>query len=255
MNDLFALVYGARVLPTLVLDFDGTVCVGDAPVRRYADEVLRRVGPELAGKLAEELRHHLAGGTTYADGYVAVAQIAGPYVASEVLHTAYQASRGALAGRALDIATPAGLPGFLHSLDGRARRVLVTNAPATGIAESLDVLALTDVIDEVHTNAGKPGGFHTLLPELLRGGPPASLLSVGDIWVNDIAPPLRAGCATAYVSHTPHDGRPAHLRAEHLPDLYAAIAAWVDDPASLPRLSTASPSAVSPSAVSLENQT
>lgn len=237
MNDLFVLVYGVRVLPTLVLDFDGTVCVGDAPVRRYADEVLRHVGSGLAGELAEELRHHLAGGTTYADGYVAVAQIAGPHVAPEVLHTAYQASRGALAGRALDIATPAGLPGFLASLHGRARRVLVTNAPATGIAESLDVLALTDVFDEVRTSAGKPGGFDTLLPELLGGAPPASLLSVGDIWANDIAPPLYAGCATAYISHTPHDGRPAHLRAAHLPDLYAGIAAWVDDPASLPTAS------------------
>lgn len=234
-----------RVLPTLVLDFDGTVCVGDAPVRRYAHEVLRHVEPGLAGKLTEELRRHLDDGTTYADGYVAVAQIAGPHVAPEVLHTAYQASRGALAGRALDIATPAGLPGFLASLHGRVRRVLVTNAPATGIAESLDVLGLTDVIDEVRTNAGKPGGFDLLLPELLGGAPHASLLSVGDIWVNDIAPPLHAGCATAYISHTPHDGRPAHLRAEHLPDLYAGIAAWVDDPASLPRVST----------VSLENQT
>ncbi|OJY48884.1 MAG: hypothetical protein BGP03_08855 [Pseudonocardia sp. 73-21] len=233
------------VLPTLVLDFDGTVCVGDAPVRRYADEVLRHVEPGLAGELAEELLRNLDGGTIYADGYGAVARIAGPHVVPEVLHTAYQASRGALAGRALDIATPAGLPGFLASLHGRARRVLVTNAPDTGIAESLDVLDLTDVIDEVRTNAGKPGGFDVLLPELLGGAPPASLLSVGDIWVNDIAPPLHAGCATAYISRTPHDGRPAHLRAEHLPDLYAGIAAWVDDPASLPHLST----------VSLENQT
>lgn len=245
MNNLFVLVYGAHVLPTLVLDFDGTVCVGDAPVRRYADEVLRRVEPGLAGELAEELLRNLDGGTIDTDGYGAVARIAGPHVAPGVLHTAYQASRGALAGRALDIATPAGLPGFLAALHGRARRVLVTNAPDTGVAESLDMLGLVDVIDEVNTNAAKPGGFDILLPELLRGEPAASLLSVGDIWVNDIAPPLHAGCATAYITRTPHDRRPAHLRAQHLPDLYVAIAAWVDDPASLPRLSTAS----------LENQT
>jgi phosphoglycolate phosphatase-like HAD superfamily hydrolase len=253
MNDPFFLVYGAHVLPTLVLDFDGTVCLGDAPVRCYAAEVLRHVEPGRAGELAEELRRHLDGepGTpAYADGYVAVAQIAGPHVAPEVLHTAYQASRGALAGRALDIATPAGLPGFLAALDGRARRVLVTNAPATGIAESLDVLGLTDVIDEVRTNAGKPAGFAALLPDLLRGAPPETLMSVGDIWVNDIAPALAQGCATAFVTGARHDvERPAHLRADHLPDLYAAIAAWVDDPAELPR-----PSSLSQATAPLEPQ-
>jgi FMN phosphatase YigB (HAD superfamily) len=245
LNDLFVLAYGARVPPTLVLDFDGTVCIGDAPVRRYADEVLRHVEPGLAGKLTKELLRNLDGGTSHTDGYGAVARIAGPHVAPAVLRAAYQASRGALAGGALDIATPAGLPRFLASLHGRARRVLVTNAPDTGIAESLEMLELAGVIDEVHTNAGKPGGFDVLLPELLGGAPPASLLSVGDVWVNDIAPPLYAGCATAYIARTPRDGRPAHLRAERLPDLYVDIIAWVDDPTSLPN----------PSIDSLENHT
>lgn len=221
------------MLPVLVLDFDGTVCLGDAPVRAYADEVLSRVRPDRAGELSEVLRQWFdAGGDTpYADGYAAVAGIAGPHVAPDVLQRAYQASRGRLAEAALDIAAPAGLPGFLASLAGRARRVLLTNAPATGIPESLDVLGLAHAFDEVHTGARKPSGFTALLPDLLRGAAPATLMSVGDVWVNDIEPPLVAGCATALVARFDH--RPAHLHGP-LPSLYDAIDAWVADPASLP---------------------
>jgi phosphoglycolate phosphatase-like HAD superfamily hydrolase len=227
MNDLFMLVYSVRVLPIVVLDFDGTVCLGDAPVRRYADEVVARTGP-IAG-----LDGALANGA-YPDGYAAVAAVAGPHTDPATLQEAYLASRGALAGRALDIATPAGLPAFLGSLRGRARRVLVTNAPSLGIAESLEVLGLDGTIDEIHTGAGKPAGLPALLRCLLGGAPAHTLMSVGDFWVNDIEPALAAGCGTAFV--TAGDPRPAHLRAATLPELYPALNAWVTDPTDLPLL-------------------
>jgi FMN phosphatase YigB (HAD superfamily) len=234
MNDLFFLFYGASVLPTLVLDFDGTVCVGEAPVRCYADAVLRHLAEGPAGVVSAAIDAYLHGGPgDHADGYVAVAELAGPHVAPAVLGEAYAESRRALAAGTLDIATPAGLPAFLASLEGRARRVLVTNAPDVGVTESLHVLGLTAVIDAVHTGAAKPAGFPPLLAELLAGAPAGALLSVGDVWVNDIEPPLEAGCATAYLARSAHDTRPAHLRALALPDLYTAIDAWVTDPASL----------------------
>lgn len=239
VNTSFVLLYGAPVRPLLVLDFDGTVCLGDAPVWCYADEVLRQIDDEPAARITTALRSYLDDGVGgYPDGYRAVAELVGPLVPAETLQKAYLASRDALARKALDIAAPAGLPQFLTSLTGRARRVLVTNAPATGIAESLDVLGLAGEIDEIHTDAGKPAGFAALLPTLLAGADPATLLSVGDFWANDIAPPLAAGCATAFVTRSPAGAQPAHLRAPHLPDLYPAISAWVTDPATLPQLRT-----------------
>lgn len=241
VNGPFAVAYGAPVLPLLVLDFDGTVCLGDAPVWCYADEVLRQVDDESAARITAALRAYLAGDpgpdghyADYADGYRAVAELAGPLVPAEVLDKAYRASREALAAKALAITAPPGLPEFLAGLAGHARRVLVTNAPTTGVVESLEVLGLVGVIDTVHTDAGKPAGFTTLLPELLAGAPPATLMSVGDFWANDIEPPLRAGCATAYVVRNPRDTQPAHLRAPRLPELYPALSAWVADPATLP---------------------
>ena len=112
MNDLFMLVYGASVLPILVFDFDGTVCLGDGPVWAYADEALRGVDDEVAAHLAAQLRRHLDGAPGHPDGhpdgYAAVAALAGPYVSPEDLQKAYLASREALAGAVLDITAPGG---------------------------------------------------------------------------------------------------------------------------------------------------
>lgn len=229
------LVYGASVLPILVLDFDGTVCLGDGPVRAYAAEAVRGVDDDVAAHVMAGLARHLDGAPDgHPDGYAAVAALVGPHVTPDDLQKAYTASREALAGAALDVGAPAGLDLFLDELAGRVHRVLLTNAPLVGIPESLATLGLTGAFDEIRTEAGKPAGFPATLVDLLAGAPPATLLSVGDVWVNDIAPPLAAGCATAYLHRDPDDRRPAHLRARQLPELYPAIAAWVADPGGLP---------------------
>lgn len=221
------------VLPVLVLDFDGTVCLGDGPIWAYAHAVLPHLAAEHARRVTDGLAEFLAGHTDpgdFSDGYSAVVRLAGPSVAGATLDAAYLASRKALAVGDVDVHSPDGLPELLAELAGTARRVLLTNAPDIGMPALLDRLSLTDVIDEVITSAGKPDGFVTLLPRLLDGADPARLLSVGDMWVNDISRPLRAGCATAYVDRTGADPRPAHARATTLPGLYPDIRAWAADP-------------------------
>lgn len=223
-----------RVLPVLVFDFDGTVCLGDGPVRAYAEEAVRGLADEVAAAVLDGLTAHLDGAPDgHPDGYSAVAALAAPYVTPDDLQKAYTVSREQLATGALEVTAPAGLAGFLDQVGGRARRVLVTNAPRTGLVETLDELGLTAGFDELRTDAGKPTGLPIILAELLDGAPPASLMSIGDVWANDIDPALRAGCATAYLPRDPADDRPAHLRARHLSELYPALDAWVTDPTSL----------------------
>lgn len=220
-------------LPVLVLDFDGTVCLGDGPIWAYANGLLPALDADHARRLTDGLAAYLAGQTEpddFSDGYSAVVRLAGPGVPPAVLNRAYHASREALASGQVDIHTPHGLPDVLAELGPRARRVLLTNAPDTGMDGLLDRLGLSEVIDEVITSAAKPEGFDRILPALLSGGDPATLLSVGDLWVNDIARPLAAGCATAYVDRTGVDPRPAHAKARALPELYPAIRAWAADP-------------------------
>jgi FMN phosphatase YigB (HAD superfamily) len=218
--------------PVLVLDFDGTVYVGDGAVWAYAEAVIDSVGaPHFADRLRLALTAYLGGeGGPYRDGYEAVAALSAGIVSQEALQSAYAASRQALVEGTLAVTAPDGLADFLRSLRG-VERVLVTNAPLDGVAETLHRLGLGEVIDRIEANAGKPAGFDTLLPAVLGGRPATSLLSVGDIWANDIRPPLDYGCATAFIDRFGHASGPAHLRAAAFPELYSGIADWAADPA------------------------
>lgn len=226
--------------PVLVLDFDGTVCVGDAPVWAYAEAVIAGIldrDDSADSGLDAGLRARLGafldgepGSPAYADGYAAVAELAAGHADEELLQRAYQRSRRELASGRLDVAAPEGLADFLDTLAGRADRILVTNALLDGVAETLDALGLSRSIDRVHAEARKPAGWDDLLPLLLDGRDPRALLSVGDIWGNDLAAPLAAGCATALVDAFGHRAGPAHLIGRSLPELYPGIAAWAQDP-------------------------
>jgi FMN phosphatase YigB (HAD superfamily) len=229
----------APALPVLVFDFDGTVCVGDEPVRAYADAVLDGAGiaPAAAEEIRDRLDVFLAGGAepgAYIDGYAAVAALTAEHATAEQQEAAYQAARRALAEGRIAVAAPEGLAELLHGLDGRAERVLVTNAPATGIDEALTAIGLDGCFDLVVTDARKPGGWGAILPGLTSaaGRPAERLLSIGDIWLNDLSEPLAAG-ATAFLIDrfgSATADAPAHASAATIEQLYPAITAWVADP-------------------------
>ena len=229
-----------RTQPVIVLDFDGTVCVGDGPVWAYAEAVIAEIldrGENNDSQLDDTIRARLGafldgepGSVEYADGYSAVASISQNYADDELLEKAYKRSRRALADGALDIHPPEGLAAFLTGLAPQVHRVLVTNAPAQGIPESLDALGLAGCIDTIYPNAAKPSGWHDLLPQLLSSRSPEHLLSVGDIWTNDLSIPLAAGCAGALIDRFEHNAGPAHLRGQTFPELYKGITQWARDP-------------------------
>lgn len=224
---------GTVRLPILVLDFDGTISLGDGPIWAYADAIVPRLEPGHARRLTESLAQYLAGEAPpgrYADGYSAVVRLVGPTLPPSALEEAYRASREALAAGMVQVHAPNGLADLLADLAGSVSRVVLTNAPAIGLDDLLERLGLASVIDTVIASAGKPQGFHSLLPTLLDGAPPAHLMSVGDFWLNDISVPLAAGCATAFVDIFGADRRPAHATAASLPELYPAIRSWASDP-------------------------
>ncbi|WP_422935606.1 HAD family hydrolase [Sinomonas sp. P47F7] len=220
-------------LPLLVLDFDGTVCLGDGPVHAYADAAARRLPHRTSAPLLDRLQQFLnnaPGSPAYPDGYAAVAVLFGAYLPPDQLNAAFTESRQRLAAGGVAITAPPGLAGFLDGLTGRALRVLVTNAPHAGLLESLRTLGLHDHVDVVRADAGKPHGFATMLPRMLRHRAPRRLLSVGDIWENDLRLPLEAGCATAYIDRFNHRSGPSSLRGPDFPALYPDIQAWAENP-------------------------
>ncbi|WP_343317833.1 hydrolase [Arthrobacter sp. TMP15] len=221
-------------LPLLILDFDGTLCLGDGPVLAYAAAVTDQI-PESARKsLHEALAQFLAqdsNAPAYKDGYAAVAALSEGLLDEAALSQAYTESRRQLAAGEVTISAPDGLAAFLDQLEGVAFRIVLTNAPLTGVAESLTTLGLAPSIDLIIADANKPGGFTELLPDFLQDRAPYELLSVGDVWSNDIEVPARAGCATAFIDRFNHQSGAATLRAARFELLYAAITDWAHNPA------------------------
>lgn len=236
----------------LLFDFDGTVSLGDDPVIAYArhlDEeagsavnlITRVVSRWLAvdGRLAEALDGltdadpvflglHVVDGAI--DGYAAAQRLAALVgVTSERIDAAYRASRADLADGLISTHAPEGFASFLAAFPASAHRVLVSNSPANGLTEQLDKLELGRSFDEVVTNANKPAGLPDIARRILaeQGVQPARLASVGDIWVNDLAPVAALGATTALIDRMPvPEGAAPTVRASHIEELYPWLLEW-----------------------------
>lgn len=209
--------------PVLIFDFDGTVALGEGPVLAYASAVARRADlghafvDEIAGALTAA---EVDGGAV--DGYDLVrvhAERAG--VTAAVLSAAYLDSRGVLGTAEAPVAAPEGLADLLAQTG--AERILLTNAPAVRLEEALGVLGLAGRFDRIVTDAAKPGGLARLLDEL--GERP--VLSIGDIWRNDLAPAHARGHATALVGGFVDAAATPTYRAARLEDLLDDVRRWV----------------------------
>lgn len=207
---------------TVVFDFDGTLALGRGPLNAYAACLGELTTPQVAAACQAAIERFDTGQTAYRDAYDAVRVAALEFdVPAEHLSTAYLRSRELLATDAAPIHPPAGLAEFLNSLRPAARCVLATNAPDIGIDRSLDVLGITDLIDERHTSVGKPAGLEPIISSHLTDGP---TLAVGDIWENDLAPADVLGATTALVGVST-TGHPT-MRGATLTDLYDHILRW-----------------------------
>lgn len=219
----------------LILDFDGTLCLGDAPVLAYATEVARAVGEPEASILAPLeafLRGEDAGGLAgSADGYSAVARWARDHDLGErAMSDAYLASREALEAGELDIGTPDGIEGFLRGF-ADWERVLVTNAPTAGTVRLVERLGLAPLLDRVVGDAGKPEGLRRYTAPGAEGDPHrrGRTLSLGDIWRNDLEPVAHAA-TTALIERHPQPAARPTFRAARIEDLYDVIAHWRASP-------------------------
>lgn len=226
----------------LLLDFDGTLCLGDDPVLFYAeqaDRLLAEKGQGLPGGgiraavgraferntlLVPEIRFHDAGhpvgvdqepvrsqGTAAAkakahplswplqDGYQLVQLLAVQSgLSDEEAGTAFREGRRALLARGLehsDVHAPDGAGTLLAELREEAGVVLITNSPAEAFTPWLEHLGLAGAFDAVINGARKPFGMPAAVQAAQEqagvvhpdpGGAPSALVSVGDIWRNDL---------------------------------------------------------------------
>ena len=214
----------------LVFDFDGTVALGEGPVLAYARRMAAELG-EPAG-FAELVEAALAaGGEESLDGYDAVRRIAQAHGArDDQLSRAFLASRAELGTERAPIVAPTGLAAFLEAAraEAGAEHVLVTNSPAIRIPEAIEALGLAGLFDRVVTDAGKPAGLGAVLDALAERRADARLLSVGDIWRNDLAPAHERGHATALVGPFADPAATPTFRAADTAAVLPALRSWLD---------------------------
>lgn len=217
----------------LLFDFDGTIALGDGPVLAYAQQVATALGDP---SLVDRIRSTLDAADGALDGYDAVRRAAEEQGAdAALLGRAYLDSRARLATAEAPITAPAGLAAFLAAAEGLAERVLVTNAPPVRIPEALDALGLTGLFDRVVTDARKPAGLEAVLATLPDG---IRVLSIGDIWHNDLAPAHARGHATALVGGFADPAADPTYRASAFAELIPRLDDWLRASDSLPSVTS-----------------
>lgn len=230
----------SRPAAVLVWDLDGTLYRSAAACLHYARGIAETLDESRRQPYLEGMERYLAGegGVDASDGWEAAVVLAGgPRGASRAYAEAFARTRAFMLDDACELEVPEGLRGLLERVAGPARRVLVTNTPSYGVMPLLDRLDLLGLLDEIVCEAGKPVGFARRLAAIgdVQGLPTRAVLSIGDHFVNDIAPALEAGCATAYVD--PFGVGPrgrADLEAERFEDLLAPVEEWVGSRAAAP---------------------
>ncbi|WP_157683240.1 HAD family hydrolase [Microlunatus soli] len=224
--------------PVLLLDFDGTICLGDGPVLAYAEAAFAALPAAQRAAAEEQLArfvdHDPQLHRQYADGYVLVQTLAASLPPAQ-LQAAYLTSRHRLAADGLGVRPAAGLAELLIKVGPTVSTVVLTNAPEVGVVETLERFGLSGLLDQVIVAGGKPTRMPEHLDVLLAGRPPSTLLSIGDHWINDVRIPLQRGTFGGLITETPRADQPAHLIGSGLAELSDGITEWAADPRAFAR--------------------
>ncbi|MGH6657401.1 MAG: HAD family hydrolase [Actinocrinis sp.] len=235
----------------LLVDFDGTVYRGEAPVRFYARRVAEALPAREAAAMLDSFERYLVEGVLAADGredMVEAAALRESYdawgaarhlaqrvygVAPQVSTEAFMASRMYMLEQDCPLEPVGALLDALRSLRGRVRRVLATNSPAEGLGQVLDRLGVTEHFDGVASGLGKPDGLRRYLrAELGDGGLRANawrLFSVGGHYRNEIEPAMEIGAAAGYVDRYNREDGAATATAPIVEGVLPALLSWADE--------------------------
>ena len=240
----------------LVVDFDGTVCRGDAPVRYYAAAIAESMPPADARDFLSAIERYLSDGPAAAaastdtveaaalreafDAWGAVLSLAarGYGAPAEITEQAFARCRQWMIDPACPVELVTPLMDALADLRGDARIVLVTNSPRDSMLPLLRRLGILDAFDDIVAGAGKPDGLRRFLQRSLGpdlGAGPWRLFSIGDHYRNDIEPAVELGEAAAYIDRFGRADGPATASARRAEDLLPVLRAWAADPDGLVR--------------------
>lgn len=213
--------------PSLIFDFDGTLALGNGPVRAYARAIEPHARPGFMRRIDDHLAALSSDNSPCRDGYHAVAlEAQRDGVDQQTMNAAYTASREQLGTPDAPVELPEGLADWLGEQSRKARISLATNAPSTGIDALLERWGIRQFFTELNFELGKPEGMRRVVATYLADGP---VLSIGDIADYDLVPARDLGAATALVGpwHD-HSDFAADFHGATVMDIAGSLTAWID---------------------------
>lgn len=150
-------------------------------------------------------------------------------VGAETRQQAFLATRDFMSGPEFQVSPIPGLRAAMLRLRERGvKQVLATNSPQPDTATLVRKSGLEGLLDRLYYQCNKPAGFPAVVQGICRecGLVPAQVLSVGDNYLNDLAPARDLGLRTAFID--PHDtgeGLPCNLRVHRMGELLPHLCA------------------------------
>lgn len=212
----------------LILDLDGTLYRGDAPLLAYADAMAAMAGPPLGDALSIRARAFLADPAAFApyrDPWATISAFGGDAGLDWPRRDlAFVGVRQAICRGEIAIEVPSGLGAFLSGLDRRVRVAVLTNSDEASALHLLRFLGLGDLSRATRGMVHKPKGFAGAVRPFVTGLRAAQAVSVGDNQTNDIEPAKALGFATVHVRAPGALGGVADHTVAHLEEAFA----WLD---------------------------
>lgn len=240
----------------LVVDFDGTVYRGDAPVRHYAGLIADTQAPAQAKAYLKAMERYIESGPAAAADSedtveaAALREAVDPWgaavglaarcyaVPEDVIEFAFVRSRLWMAKPECEVELVELLLQTLADLRACARIVLLTNSGYAGLHPLLARLGIDTCFDVIVADAGKPDGLRRLLQRNLGTDlreRPWRAFSIGDHYRNDIEPAAEIGAGCGYIDRYGRADGPATATAAAAEDLLPALRAWAADPVAATR--------------------
>jgi FMN phosphatase YigB (HAD superfamily) len=217
----------------LMFDFDGTAYRGEAPFRVYAAHIAEAIAERDRAFYLARAARFLAGVAEVEAGdyWEAMRRLADPFhLDRQVFRDAFMRTRAYMMTDDCRLEVPSTLRPFLMRVRKRVLVALASNSPEEACVPLLEKLGLGDAFDVIRPGAHKPAGLLPIIDELMTrfSIPAGRVLSIGDHYVNDIAPARDAGYRTAYITPTDYLPGPVDIAGRQLEDVLPAVEAWVD---------------------------
>ena len=215
----------------LLFDFDGTLYRGDDPFRYYAKTIAKHMAPEDRARYEKLVTAHLQGhaGVVAGDNWEAVVKLAEPYVPDhEVWQQSFLETREYMMSPDCRLEVPAALIDFLPQVRAKVHVVVASNSPENAARPLMEKLGLITYFDRIYSQANKPEGLIALVEEIMgtRDFDPLLVYSVGDNYLNDIAPAVQRGWLTAHISPHEYFPGPSTIHARNLEDVLPHVTKW-----------------------------